>query len=46
MFDYVMILASIVIGLALTHLMQGIVTLVTSKVRVWWVHLVWVASCC
>ena len=29
MFDYVMILASIIIGLALAHLMQGIVTLVT-----------------
>jgi hypothetical protein len=43
MFDYVMILASIVIGLALAHLMQGIVTLITSKVKVWWVHLVWVA---
>lgn len=43
MFDYVMILASIVIGLALAHLMQGVVSLVTTKVRVWWVHLVWVA---
>lgn len=43
MFDYAMTLASIVIGLAVTHLMQGIVGLITSKVKVWWVHLVWVA---
>lgn len=43
MFDYAMILASIVIGLALTHLMQGLVGLLTTKMKVWWVHLVWVA---
>lgn len=43
MFDYAMILASIVIGLAVTHLMQGLVGLITTKVKVWWVHLVWVA---
>lgn len=43
MFNYAMVLASIIIGLALTHLMQGLVGLVTAKVRIWWVHLVWVA---
>lgn len=45
MFDYVMVLASIVIGLALTHLMQGVAALVQhpGRVRVWWVHLTWVA---
>ncbi len=45
MFDYVMVLASIIIGLALTHLMQGVAGLIQqpSKVRIWWVHLVWVA---
>lgn len=43
MFDYAMILASIVLGLAITHLMQGLVGLVTTKVKIWWVHLVWVA---
>jgi hypothetical protein len=43
MFDYGMVLASIVIGLAVTHLMQGLVGLVTTKVKIWWVHLVWVA---
>src|SRR4029078_7548121 len=36
---------SIVIGLALTHLMQGIAGLIQnpSRARIWWVHLVWVA---
>ncbi|MGZ2413084.1 hypothetical protein ACUXST_002526 [Sphingomonas sp. F9_3S_D5_B_2] len=45
MFDYVMVLASIVIGLALTHLMQGVAGLIQQprKVRIWWVHLLWVA---
>lgn len=45
MFDYVMVLASIVIGLALTHLMQGVAAIVQhpTRVRVWWVHLTWVA---
>lgn len=45
MFDYVMTLASVVIGLALTHLMQGLASLLEErgKVRFWWVHLVWVA---
>lgn len=43
MFDYAMILASIIIGLALTHLMQGLASLITGKAKIWWVHLVWVA---
>jgi hypothetical protein len=45
MFDYVMILASIIIGLAMAHLMQGLAGLIQqpAKVRIWWVHLVWVA---
>ena len=45
MFEYVIILISIVIGLALTHLMQGIAGLIQNprRERVWWVHLVWVA---
>lgn len=44
-FDYVMMLAAIVIGLALTHLMQGVARIVEhpKRVRVWWVHLLWVA---
>ena len=45
MFEYVIILISIVIGLALTHLMQGLAGLVPNRrrERMWWVHLVWVA---
>lgn len=44
-FDYVMMLAAIVIGLALTHLMQGVGRIVENPhgTKVWWVHLVWVA---
>ncbi|MFL6724993.1 MAG: hypothetical protein ACJ8FS_00585 [Sphingomicrobium sp.] len=45
MFEYVVVLAAIVIGLALTHLMQGIAGVIQhpERPRVWWVHLVWVA---
>lgn len=44
-FDYVMMLAAIVIGLALTHLMQGVGRILENPrgARVWWVHLLWVA---
>lgn len=46
MFDYVMVLAVIVVGLALTHLMQGVAHLVQhpERERIWWVHLAWVAQ--
>ena len=45
MFEYVIVLISIVIGLALTHLMYGIAELIQNprRTRIWWVHLVWVA---
>jgi hypothetical protein len=45
MFEYVIVLISIVIGLALTHLMQRIAGVIQhpGRARVWWVHLVWVA---
>ena len=45
MFEYIIVLISIVIGLALTHLMQGIAGLIQhpDRARIWWVHLVWVA---
>jgi hypothetical protein len=45
MFEYIIVLISIVIGLALTHLMQGIAGLIQhpGRTRIWWVHLVWVA---
>lgn len=44
MFEYVIVLTSIVIGLALTHLMQGLAGVIQNpqRPRVWWVHLVWV----
>lgn len=45
MFEYVIVLTSIVIGLALAHLMQGIAGVIQhpGRPRIWWVHLVWVA---
>ncbi len=45
MFEYVIVLISIVIGLALTHLMQGVAGVIQhpSRDRIWWVHLVWAA---
>jgi hypothetical protein len=44
MFDYVMVLVSIIIGLAMTHLMQGVVDVIQNpeKMKPWWVHLLWV----
>jgi hypothetical protein len=45
-FDYVMALAAVVIGLALTHLMKGVGRIIENPrgARVWWVHLLWVAQ--
>ena len=45
MFEYLIVLISIVIGLALTHLMQGVAGLIQNpkRTQIWWVHLVWVA---
>ncbi len=45
MFEYIIVLISITIGLALTHLMQGIAGLIQhpDRARAWWVHLIWVA---
>jgi hypothetical protein len=45
MFEYIMVLASIIIGLAMTHLLQGVANIVQhpKRDRLWWVHLVWVA---
>ena len=44
-FDYVMTLAAVVIGLALTHLMKGVGRIVENPraAKIWWVHLLWVA---
>jgi hypothetical protein len=44
-FSYVMVLASVVIGLGLTHLLQGVARIVQhpQRFRPYWPHLVWVA---
>jgi len=41
MFEYVVVLTGVVIGLALTHLMQGIARMIEhpARARVWWLHL-------
>jgi hypothetical protein len=45
MFEYVMVLASVIIGLGVTHLLQGVATIVQHPKRkpAYWVHLIWVA---
>lgn len=45
MFNHVMVLASIIVGLAITHLLQGVAGIVVHPKRnkLYWVHLVWVA---
>ena len=46
MFDYFGILVSIILGLALTHLLRGIAKqiLLRHTVRVYWVHLLWTGN--
>jgi hypothetical protein len=46
MFNYVMVLASVIIGLGIAHLLQGIGGLVQHprREKIYWVHLVWVAG--
>jgi len=46
MFNYVMVLASVIIGLGITHLLQGIAGIVQhpGREKVYWVHLAWVAA--
>ena len=45
MFNYVMVLASVIIGLGITHLLQGVGGIVQHphREKVYWVHLAWVA---
>jgi hypothetical protein len=45
MFNYVMVLASVIIGLGITHLLQGVSAIVQHprREKVYWVHLLWVA---
>lgn len=46
MFDYLGILISVILGLALTHLLTGCSRLIEHRhrVRIYWVQLVWVAT--
>lgn len=46
MFNYVMVLASVIVGLGVTHLLQGIVSIVQhpGRERVYWIHLTWVGA--
>ena len=44
MFEYVAVLTSIIIGLGITHLLQGVARLIQQpgEAHVYWVHLAWV----
>lgn len=44
-FNYAMVLASVIIGLAVTHLLQGVAKLIQhpDRAKLYWVHLLWVA---
>jgi hypothetical protein len=46
MFNYVMVLASVIIGLGITHLLQGVSGVIQHPDRkpIYWVHLLWVAA--
>jgi len=46
MFNYVMVLASVIVGLGIAHLLQGVAGIVQhpGRERVYWVHLAWVAA--
>lgn len=45
MFEYVMVLTSIILGLGITHLLAGVAEIAQhpKRVKPYWVHLVWVA---
>jgi hypothetical protein len=46
MFDYVMVLASVIIGLGVTHLLTGVAGIVQhpGRAKIYWVHLLWVGA--
>ena len=46
MFNYVMVLASVIIGLGIAHLLQGVGAIVQhpGREKTYWVHLLWVAA--
>lgn len=43
-FSYVMVLASVIVGLAVAHLLQGVAKMIQDRERekVYWVHLLWI----
>ena len=45
-FNYVMVLASVIIGLGITHLLQGVGGIIQHprREKIYWVHLLWVAA--
>lgn len=46
MFNYVMVLASVIIGLGITHLLQGVGQIAQhpGREKTYWIHLLWVAA--
>ena len=44
-FNYVMVLASVIVGLAVAHLLQAVAKMVqqAERPRLYWVHLLWIA---
>ncbi|WP_231462831.1 hypothetical protein [Sphingomonas sp. URHD0057] len=46
MFDYVMVLASVIIGLGVTHLLTGVASIIQhpDRGKIYWIHLLWVAA--
>lgn len=43
-FSYVMVLASVIVGLAVAHLLQGVARMVQEgeRAKLYWVHLLWI----
>lgn len=46
MFNYVMVLASVIIGLGVTHLLTGVAGIVQhpGRAKIYWIHLAWVGA--
>jgi hypothetical protein len=46
MFNYVMVLASVIIGLGIAHLLTGVAGIIQhpKRAKIYWVHLVWVGA--
>jgi hypothetical protein len=46
MFSYVMVLASVIIGLGIAHLLTGVAGIIQhpGRAKIYWIHLVWVAA--